>query len=201
MKNLKHPATIIAMLALLVALGSGAAVAGGLISGASIKNHSIPANKLTAGAIASLSRMTFWNKSVATAAGTDPASGNSVVLAKDGPFTITGKCWNDGTSTDSSTFIQTSKDGAFAQGYSSNGSDSTPLNAADGAEQMNDDEAAGTTATNSPDFYGPNDGTWAATSADGKTVLNGTSNQAVWLKGASGPACSFSGFIVKTVGS
>ena len=46
MKGLKHPATVIALLALFVAL-TGTAYASGLISGRQIKNHSIPAKKLT----------------------------------------------------------------------------------------------------------------------------------------------------------
>ena len=55
MKHFKHPATIVAAVALFVALGgSAAAYATGLISGSQIKNHSIPANKLTASAIKSL---------------------------------------------------------------------------------------------------------------------------------------------------
>ena len=47
MKALKHPATIIAAIALFVALGGGAAWASGLIPGSQIKNHSIAAKKLT----------------------------------------------------------------------------------------------------------------------------------------------------------
>jgi hypothetical protein len=54
MKALKHPATIIASLALFVSLGAGAALASGLISGKNIVNHSIPANKLTSAAIKAL---------------------------------------------------------------------------------------------------------------------------------------------------
>lgn len=55
MKALKHPATVIALLALFVALGGGAALAaGGLISGKKIVNHSIPAKKLTAAAVKAL---------------------------------------------------------------------------------------------------------------------------------------------------
>jgi hypothetical protein len=50
-KGLKHPATIIALLALFVALGGGAAVASGLVSGRQIVNHSIPEWKLTSRAI------------------------------------------------------------------------------------------------------------------------------------------------------
>jgi len=54
MQGLKHPATIIASLALFVALSSGAALASGLISGKKIVNHSIPEKKLTAAAIKAL---------------------------------------------------------------------------------------------------------------------------------------------------
>jgi len=52
--GLKHPATIIALLALFVALGSGAAFASGLVSGRQIANHSIPQWKLTRRAVRNL---------------------------------------------------------------------------------------------------------------------------------------------------
>lgn len=54
MKGLRHPATIIALLALFGALGGGAAWASGLISGSQIKNHSIAEKKLTKKAIKAL---------------------------------------------------------------------------------------------------------------------------------------------------
>jgi hypothetical protein len=54
MSGWKHPATFLAALALFIALGSGAAVAGGLISGRQLVNHSVPESKLTRGAIAAL---------------------------------------------------------------------------------------------------------------------------------------------------
>jgi hypothetical protein len=55
MRQVKHPATMIAALALFVALGDGAAAyATGLIPGSQIKNHSIPAKKLTRAAVKSL---------------------------------------------------------------------------------------------------------------------------------------------------
>jgi hypothetical protein len=54
MKALKHPATIIALLALFVALGGGAALANRLISGEDIKNHTIAEKKLTKKAIKAL---------------------------------------------------------------------------------------------------------------------------------------------------
>jgi hypothetical protein len=52
--GLKHPATVIASLALFVALGSGAALASGLVSGRQIINHSIPEWKLTSRAVRNL---------------------------------------------------------------------------------------------------------------------------------------------------
>jgi hypothetical protein len=55
MRQLRHPATIVATIALFIALGGGMAIAaGGLISGSKIKNHSIPAKKLTSSAITAL---------------------------------------------------------------------------------------------------------------------------------------------------
>ena len=55
MKHLKHPATIIAAIALFAALSGGAGAAmTTLISGSQIKNHSIPVNKLSASALKAL---------------------------------------------------------------------------------------------------------------------------------------------------
>src|SRR5689334_18358158 len=50
MKHLKHPATIIATLALFVGLAGGA-YAGGLINSSKIKNHSIASKKLNNAAV------------------------------------------------------------------------------------------------------------------------------------------------------
>ena len=69
MKALKSPTTIIAALALFVALGGGAALASGMISGKSIKNHSIPLKKLSRSAIHKL----HGQRGRAGAAGADGA--------------------------------------------------------------------------------------------------------------------------------
>jgi Collagen triple helix repeat (20 copies) len=53
-KHWKQPSTVIALLALFVAVGGGTAVASSLISGNAIRNHSIAERKLTSGAIAHL---------------------------------------------------------------------------------------------------------------------------------------------------
>ncbi|MDX6479598.1 MAG: hypothetical protein QOG85_108 [Gaiellaceae bacterium] len=55
MKHFKHPATIIAMVALFAALAGGAGAAmTTLISGSQIQNHTIPVTKLTASALKAL---------------------------------------------------------------------------------------------------------------------------------------------------
>ena len=86
MKQLKHPATIIAALALFLTLGGGAyAAATGLISGSQIKNNSIPVTKLTTAAIKSLHsnlprgttlRGTFDAEGEASGAGTSQIGDN-----------------------------------------------------------------------------------------------------------------------------
>jgi hypothetical protein len=54
-RALKHPATVIASVALFAALGGGAAAyAAGMINGSQIKNHTISAKKLTNSAVKSL---------------------------------------------------------------------------------------------------------------------------------------------------
>jgi Collagen triple helix repeat (20 copies) len=55
LKTLKNPTMVIALIALFVSLGAGAALAGHAISGKSITNHSISLNKLSKSAIKALS--------------------------------------------------------------------------------------------------------------------------------------------------
>ena len=86
MKQLKHPATIIALLALFVALGGGSAVAGSLLSGSKIMNHSIPQSKLTARAIASLS----GRRGPAGPAGPTGLTGATGATGAQGPRGATG---------------------------------------------------------------------------------------------------------------
>jgi hypothetical protein len=54
MKGLRHPATVIAALALFVALGGSSLAAASFISGRHIKPHSIPRDRLTKSAIKAL---------------------------------------------------------------------------------------------------------------------------------------------------
>jgi hypothetical protein len=80
-KLLKHPATIIAAVALFVALGGGAAYASGLINGSQIKNHSIAAKKLTKSAVKSL-------HGLKGAAGATGATGATGTTGATGPSSV-----------------------------------------------------------------------------------------------------------------
>ncbi len=53
------------------------------------------------------------------------------------------------------------------------------------------------TGSDSPAEDEPN--TFAAQSADGTTSITGFPNEGVFVEGSSGPACSFSGYLVENV--
>jgi hypothetical protein len=81
-KQLKHPATIIASVALFVALGGGAvAYAAGVINGSQIKNHTIASKKLTKKAIKQLK----GNRGPAGAPGAAGAAGATGATGPQGP--------------------------------------------------------------------------------------------------------------------
>lgn len=141
-----------------------------------------------------INHLVQWNATVATA-GASAGSPNTVPLATVGPFTITGECFISTTHTDAGTFAATSQDNAALSEYETN-EDLVPFNIATGPVQVNNDDASGVTSTNTADFVGPYDGSWALSTATGSTVVNGFANQGVWLQGSSGPACSFSGYLV-----
>ena len=147
----------------------------------------------TADTATNLSGMIRWRTTVATA-GASSAAPNKVVLATAGPFTITGHCYINGSTTDAATFISTSQDGSATQGYLNQGK--VPQNVSDGDVQISEDTASGTTASHTESFDGPDDGSFAAESPNGSLTLNGFPSQGVWMQGASGPACSFSGYLV-----
>jgi Collagen triple helix repeat (20 copies) len=92
MRGWKHPATIIAACALFVALGSGAAVASGLVSGKRIINHSIPQSKLTRSAISSLrgQKGRTGPQGPAGAQGPKGATGATGLIGPMGPIGATG---------------------------------------------------------------------------------------------------------------
>jgi hypothetical protein len=134
-----------------------------------------------------------WRLTAATAGTADAPT--IVTLATVGPFTVTGECFSDGSgNTQAGTYIQTSQDGAAVESYSAG--ESVPLDVSDGAVEVDDTFASGDTASNEEDFEGADGGSWAAESAGGSVALQGLGAQGVWMQGASGPACSFSGFLV-----
>lgn len=103
MNSWKHPATIIAAIALFVALGGGA-FAAVVINGSQIKNHSIAAKKLTASAVKSLHGhpgATYEVKQ--NGASTDQNAGTTLTLTLThlpaGAYSIYGKASIDPTET------------------------------------------------------------------------------------------------------
>jgi hypothetical protein len=88
MRFLKHPATVIATVALVIAVGGGtAAYASGLIDGSQIKNHSIAAKKLTKSAIESLR----GKRGRTGPAGSRGPAGPSGATGAQGPQGVPGK--------------------------------------------------------------------------------------------------------------
>jgi hypothetical protein len=160
-------------------------------------NHATNAdNATTAGAAvvaADVNGLLRWRKTVATP-GADSTHPNTVDLATAGPFTIVGECYITGSNTRAGTFIRTSESGDAVQGYNSLGL--VPFGPTDGTIQIANDIASGDTATHAEAFKSPDDGSWAAENANGTLTLDGFGNQGVYMQGASGPACSFSGFLV-----
>lgn len=115
----------------------------------------------------------------------------TVELATAGPFTITGHCFTSGLYTRAATYIRTSENGSYAAGAYE---EKSPLNVADGDVQMSG-SAEGKTAEHEPQFES-HEASWGAEAPNGSMALDGFANQGVWIQGASGPACSFSGFLV-----
>jgi hypothetical protein len=151
-----------------------------------------------------------WNTTIAEAEVPPPPSGdspanskihaagpNTVTLATVGPFTVIGYCGVIGGTT-AGTEITTSQTNSFLQ-WDDEEFDGTFDN--DGPydvslEAFTDDPSA-------PDWIGPSaddqPNEFAAQSADGNTTITGFPSQGVFVEGSEGPACSFSGYLVKDV--
>jgi hypothetical protein len=145
------------------------------------------------GATGEVAGLIRWRNTIAVA-GKSEGEPETVVLATAGPFTVTGRCYESGVWTEAGTYIRTSEDGSYAQGF--NGMGKVPLNVEDGDVPISDEKALGITAEHRADFKSANDGSWGAESPDGSLALNGFANQGVWLQGENGPACSFSGYLI-----
>jgi hypothetical protein len=204
-------ANIVSTLALVLALGGGSAYAAKhyLITSTkqikpsvlkSLRGHGTtgkvgatgPGGTTLGASGGSGSGLVTWRTTVQTA-GASPSAPAIVTLATVGPFTITGECYSDGQgNTDGGTYLQTSETNSSVE---DNG-EYTPLSASDGPTDIDTTDASGTTVGNEEDFEGADGGTWAAESANGSIAIQGLAAQGVWMQGASGPACSFSGFLV-----
>jgi hypothetical protein len=149
------------------------------------------------GATGLISNMLQWNATVATP-GAGIGTPNTVTLETVGPFTVTGYCYISGSNTVAATYGTTSQNGSGFSAYSGN-EHLDPWNTGD-AEDLLDTDAKGATSTSTPGFSGPDDGSWAFSTANGSVVVNGFGNQGVYMQGSSGPACSFSGYLVKQGG-
>jgi len=134
-----------------------------------------------------------WRTTIA-AAGASEAAPATVVLAKVGPFTVTGHCYVNTTKTAGATYIETSEKGSYAEGYSGRGSEAALE--VEKPVQISDLTAEGLTASHVAAFTSADDGSWGGQTANGSLAFNGFASQGVWLSGESGPACSFSGYVV-----
>jgi Collagen triple helix repeat (20 copies) len=132
-----------------------------------------------------------WRKTINTA-GASVASANTVVLAEAVPFTITGHCYENGEQTVAQTYISSTQSSSYLRIYEE--PEYQPLGA---AQVLVPEDAKGLTTGHETDFEGGPEGSFSAMAHDGKTALDGAADQGVWLRGPTGPACSFSGYSVR----
>jgi hypothetical protein len=138
-----------------------------------------------------------WNKTVAEAPAPPSArhvksgfSGNTVDLAKVGPFTVRGYCASS-EGVEAYTNVLSAQDGSsFAwddneqAGSFNNGDNERASNYAEGSAQ-------------DPSFVTEyENGEFAVSTNDQKTAFTGFSSNGVYIQGADGPACSFTGYLV-----
>lgn len=122
---------------------------------------------------------------------------NTVTLATVGPFTVIGYCGvEEGTT--AGTELTTSQTNSFLQ-WDDEQYDGVFNN--DGPYDVSLE--AFTQNPADPDWVGPSGeaqaNEFAAQSADGQTTITGFPSQGVFVEGPDGPACSFSGYLVKDV--
>lgn len=172
---------------------TGAAGKAGTVGPAGKEGPVGPAGKDGAAGKEGVSGVIRWRVSVAKA-GKGEKEPETVELAKVGPFTVTGHCYENGSRTAAATYIRTSEEKSFAQGYSGQGKEHGMK--AGEEVQISEDTAEGETATHEATFFSADDGSWGAETATGSVSLNGFGSQGVWLQGAGGPACSFSGYLL-----
>ncbi len=140
-----------------------------------------------------------WNTTVATA-GADFAHANTVTLATVGPFTLTGYCYlfnGDAGQYSAETYITTSQDGASLRDYFTNNNYPGNFDIATGPVQVGTGAYVDGSGVDWEPAY---DGKFGVDDGTGTTVFLGAPNNGVFIQGASGPTCSFSGDLVKETG-
>jgi hypothetical protein len=139
-----------------------------------------------------------WNKTVAVGGG--PILGgarrgiqvgpNTVDLATVGPFTVRGEC-GTGEGTEARTDVVSAQDGSFLVWNDNNYNGD--FNSGDDRQASN--PAFG--APGQPAFQNEGlSGDFSASTADQATAFTGFANNGVYMNGAEGPACSFTGYLV-----
>ena len=137
-----------------------------------------------------------WNKTIATA-GADFANANTVTLATVGPFTITGYCYlfnGDAGQYIAETYVTTSADGASLDDGDTNPGLGGDFDIASGPIMVGQQAAVDTSGV---DWEGAAGDSFEADNGTGSTVITGFPNDGVFVHGASGPTCEFSGYLVQ----
>lgn len=140
-----------------------------------------------------------WNKTVATATSPQGAKrkvtgslSGGTVLATVGPFTIRGYCTTGDGYINAATRVVSGQAGSsFTRGGTT---DAGTFNS--GASE----QASESASSNDPavaDWANESDsGDFSVSTADNKTAFTGSANDGVYMNGADGPNCSFSGYVV-----
>jgi len=210
------PAMIVALLALLVALGGTSYAAfklpknsvGGKqlkknsVTSAKVKNHSLKGTDFANGSLPA------GPKGATGATGPQGPKGDSgntnaftykrtakagetIAIASFGPFTLSGECSGTESNPTAQWTLETSQEhSAFTDYENSYLSDFGPT---DGEQPI---EYASTSATpTDPEMEGPYDGTFAALSADLATYITGSLSTGTYVGGAGNPPCEFYGVV------
>jgi Collagen triple helix repeat (20 copies) len=136
-----------------------------------------------------------WNKTVAKAAKSKAeAEANPLTLEEKAPFKITGRCYEEEGEAHAETFISSSEANSQLHVYEEDSISlgSTPVKLIPEEAEAEKPEAA---------FQGGPEGDFSAASHNGKVNIDGMADQGVWLQGGSGPACTFSGYVVEEKGA
>ncbi|HEX4466683.1 MAG TPA: hypothetical protein VH025_05810 [Solirubrobacteraceae bacterium] len=133
-----------------------------------------------------------WRKTIAKAGKTE-GTATSVTLETVAPFTITGRCWEEGEETIAGTFISTTEAGSvIAESEEGEQVEIKPGEFVLVSTELPESE----TEEHENVFKGPNGGLFSAESKTGAVALDAAANEGVFLGGKAEPACYFSGFAV-----